>query len=414
MEDSRQLNSYCMELEQLQTAVIPDSFRVQSLLYLLIGSLMNGQRISQGETTANAIGNTVRLMEQQPGRAWMRAELANMAGLSPGYFSYAFQRQTGKSPTTYLMDIRMDKAEELLLQGRRVKETAGEVGFEDEFYFSRRFKQKSGRSPAAFVKSRRRNIACVSDPLSGSLLALRLLPKAAALYNHHEPYSRMLRLHSCEEGKGLLWEHNLSMLRKAAPELIFCTDFLNPEAQAELGQIATVVPVSWLEADWRQQFEQLAEAVGQTDEASAWLSAYSRKAEDVYRSIRRQIGGATLNIVRVMDSHYRIYAGRNAGAVLYGDFNFMPTHHVKNREVFQTVAREELDGYDADVLLIMVDPTLRAARQWQELQGSDLWRGLTAVQNRRIYEIGTDKLFEYSAWSHDRALLHLGRLMGGQ
>jgi len=92
----------------------------------------------------------------------------------------------GKPPSVYLMDIRMMRAEELLLAGSGVKETATRVGFADEFYFSRRFKQRRGLSPVAFVKSRQRNIASVSDPLSGSLLALRLLPKAAALYSHHE------------------------------------------------------------------------------------------------------------------------------------------------------------------------------------------------------------------------------------
>jgi len=201
------------------------------------------------------------------------------------------------------------------------------------------------------------------------------------------------------------------MLKKAGPELIFCTDLLNEQAKSQLQEIAPIISISWLDADWRQQLVQMAEAAGQLGDAAAWLSQYSKRAEDICRKVNYRIGGATVNIWRVMDAEYRIYGARNAGAVLYRDFHFAATHQLEDHKVFETVTRDELPQFDADALIIMVDASFHAEQEWQVLQATREWRELSAVKAGRVYKIGTDKLFEYSAWSHNRALTYLGQLL---
>jgi AraC-like DNA-binding protein len=50
---------------------------------------------------------------------------------------------------------RMEKAQELLLMtDNRISEIAKEVGFSDEGYFTRRFKQKFNVSPSEFRTNR--------------------------------------------------------------------------------------------------------------------------------------------------------------------------------------------------------------------------------------------------------------------
>jgi AraC-like DNA-binding protein/mannose-6-phosphate isomerase-like protein (cupin superfamily) len=61
-----------------------------------------------------------------------------------------FRRFLGLSPKAYLAQARMRTAKELLEQGYGVKETAHATGYEDEFYFSRIFKRKTGMSPSAY------------------------------------------------------------------------------------------------------------------------------------------------------------------------------------------------------------------------------------------------------------------------
>ena len=78
-------------------------------------------------------------------------ELAQKANLSVSRFSHLFQRELGISPGSYLLNLRMSKARELLLSSTRpLFEIAQECGFEDPLYFSRIFRRETGISPRGY------------------------------------------------------------------------------------------------------------------------------------------------------------------------------------------------------------------------------------------------------------------------
>jgi AraC-like DNA-binding protein len=57
------------------------------------------------------------------------------------------------TPYQYYIHIKIHKAEELLGDKNiSVKETARRMGFEDQLYFSRIFKQKTGITPSDWKK----------------------------------------------------------------------------------------------------------------------------------------------------------------------------------------------------------------------------------------------------------------------
>lgn len=76
--------------------------------------------------------------------------LARHAGVSESYLGRIFKSVTGKAPVDYLIDIRINKAKDLLQDGASVSETARTAGFHDVYYFSRAFKKREGLSPTAF------------------------------------------------------------------------------------------------------------------------------------------------------------------------------------------------------------------------------------------------------------------------
>lgn len=83
--------------------------------------------------------------------------LAAVAGLSPSRLRHVFREQIGIGPREFLEDQRMRRARELLaLSNQNIAEIAREIGFDDPFYFSQRFKKKTGESPRAF---RRRTVS---------------------------------------------------------------------------------------------------------------------------------------------------------------------------------------------------------------------------------------------------------------
>lgn len=77
--------------------------------------------------------------------------LANKANLSPSYLSDLLKRETGLNAQDHIHYFVIEQAKNILLQtNQSVSEIAYSLGFEYPQYFSRLFKQKTGRTPIEF------------------------------------------------------------------------------------------------------------------------------------------------------------------------------------------------------------------------------------------------------------------------
>ena len=80
-------------------------------------------------------------------------DVTNFVGLERSYFSKIFHKHTGKTVQEYLLEVRLQQAKLLLAQTTySIKEIGSFIGFSDECYFSRAFKRSTGVSPSTFRK----------------------------------------------------------------------------------------------------------------------------------------------------------------------------------------------------------------------------------------------------------------------
>jgi AraC-like DNA-binding protein len=79
------------------------------------------------------------------------SEMAVIASLSRSHFTRLFTESEGLTPNTYLEDLRLKTATQLLRTGTMsVKETAFACGYYDVNYFCRVFKRRMGITPGEF------------------------------------------------------------------------------------------------------------------------------------------------------------------------------------------------------------------------------------------------------------------------
>ena len=72
-------------------------------------------------------------------------------GLSSAYFSTLFKRETGKTFVNFLTDYRMEQAVQMLVdEDQKTYVIAEAVGYADPNYFSYAFKKKFGMSPSRY------------------------------------------------------------------------------------------------------------------------------------------------------------------------------------------------------------------------------------------------------------------------
>ena len=82
-------------------------------------------------------------------------ELASQVKLSQSHFSHLFRQSTGKSPYKFLIQQRIDRARELLLdRDMAIADVAISVGFYDQSHLSRHMKKLLGVSPRQLRQQR--------------------------------------------------------------------------------------------------------------------------------------------------------------------------------------------------------------------------------------------------------------------
>lgn len=105
-----------------------------------------GGRLAQERVAASAEWMQVHLT--QPMRL---DELAGLAGLSVPHYSALFRQLTGFAPIDWLIRLRIQRACQLLDTTDAAIRTIGEqTGFNDAYYFTRRFSCVMGMSPRAW------------------------------------------------------------------------------------------------------------------------------------------------------------------------------------------------------------------------------------------------------------------------
>ncbi|MFP4522290.1 MAG: helix-turn-helix domain-containing protein [Fibrobacterota bacterium] len=81
-------------------------------------------------------------------------ECAAMAFLSESRFIRVFKEETGKTFSSYLLDLRLKKAAEILRDPEiKISETAYSCGFCDQSHLNRAFKKKYGKTPLSFKRN---------------------------------------------------------------------------------------------------------------------------------------------------------------------------------------------------------------------------------------------------------------------
>lgn len=78
-------------------------------------------------------------------------ELALLVGLSRFHFCTAFRQATTKTPHQYLVEMRIDRAQQLLKDRHlSITDIALSVGYETPSSFSASFRKQTGMTPGAF------------------------------------------------------------------------------------------------------------------------------------------------------------------------------------------------------------------------------------------------------------------------
>jgi len=114
-----------------------------------------GDNRSSPSLTSTRLRRVADFMSANVDRQINLDELAEVCGLSRTHFGRAFKEATGKTPHSYLIWLRVEKAKQLLETSRApIAEIADKCGFGQPQYFATVFQRKLGITPTAWRREK--------------------------------------------------------------------------------------------------------------------------------------------------------------------------------------------------------------------------------------------------------------------
>ena len=146
-------NTYIKDFEKMKALSLFEENRAKmmSVFYNIL------HRLSTESSVRSVIIPAIRYIEsnyQNPKLS--NAELAEKCNISEVYFRKIFTENYKTTPKQFIMDIRINKAKQLLSDGLiKVGAVAEQCGFSNQYHFCRLFKEKTGITPTEYMKQNR-------------------------------------------------------------------------------------------------------------------------------------------------------------------------------------------------------------------------------------------------------------------
>ncbi len=119
----------------------------------MLKDVVKSVREKQNVDSKRFVEESIQYMKMHYAEEISLEKVANRFFLNQTYFSRLFKQYTGSTFTDYLIELRMEKAKELLCQGKyKVYEVSQMIGYRSEKYFFRIFKQYAGCSPTEYYR----------------------------------------------------------------------------------------------------------------------------------------------------------------------------------------------------------------------------------------------------------------------
>lgn len=142
--------AYIKDYEKMKALSLFDGNRAE-IMSIFYGIL---HRISLDNTPKSILTPAVNLIEKDFGNPKLtNTILARECNISEIYFRKIFTEEYKLSPKQYLIEVRINKAKQLLTDGfLKINAVASQCGFTNQYHFCRIFKEKTGLTPTEYSK----------------------------------------------------------------------------------------------------------------------------------------------------------------------------------------------------------------------------------------------------------------------
>ncbi|GIN87449.1 HTH-type transcriptional activator Btr [Heyndrickxia sporothermodurans] len=363
------------------------------------------------ESSLLALERTKEYMDTHYNEKLNIEKLSKIAKLSPKYLVDLFKKTYGKSVIEYLTELKINTAKLMIAKGGlKLKEISKQIGYDDEFYFSRKFKKEVGVSPTVYMKKRSRKIAVYDRNILGHILALRIIPYAAPLHPkwteyYYQFYSKDIPIHLNAYRHNATWEANIETLAHSNPEIVLVYDHLSEKEERQLNECAPILLKIPSNLRWREQFMWIADHLNVAEEAEHWMNAYRLKVENTrkkFASRFMQLTNFQMVILRVYKNHLYLHWNKGITSALAEDLQVLDLVKPIPLDFSEKISLQRLKNLNPHYICVLICHESETLSFWNQLQLTSDWLEIEAVQKNKVVHLPSDPWREYSAYAQSR------------
>ncbi|MGG1616466.1 helix-turn-helix domain-containing protein [Paenibacillus sp. NRS-1782] len=378
-----------------------------------------------------SVEGTITYMEKHYEKPITVKQLAEHANVSIWQYSQMFRKRTGKKPLHYLTELRLNHAKRLLRECKRpLREIARQVGFSDEYYFNRRFRQMTGIPPGQYAL----NVPCSVRVKDWTGHYIHIPRRSSRIIYHGETMGDLFALGAKAIGGSLrfseysVYKHRLAnvadvglpldtrLTRALDPDLIIIANSDEQEYERIAGIAPTVTFNSF--ATLEERLRTLGSWLGKERNAEQWLSAFAARNLSMWQQLGTEITAGETASVFIFDHGNRLFVMGMSGfaAALYHPQGFQPVEPIQKildeGHGFAEIEPNQLPDYAGNRIFMLIPTASDSKRTLERMLNSTLWRSLPAVRQGRVYFVEADRWNWNDAMTRQKLLTELPKLLG--
>ncbi|SER26843.1 ABC-type Fe3+-hydroxamate transport system, substrate-binding protein [Gracilibacillus ureilyticus] len=408
IDNFEKIESYCHQLIEMDHPMeFAEALKLQITFQELIYFMLS-YRIAPDQALEGKLLKVKKYMETHFNKQLQIEHLARMVQVSEHYFVQLFTGKFGYSPIKYLHLQRLKKAKKLLIHSElKLREIGQQIGINDEYYFSRWFKKKTGLSPSEYRKKRQKKIAVTHRNYIGQLLALDIVPYAAPLHPKWAPYyyhkyHEEIPLHLSAYKIDARHQSNLEKLIELRPEFIIASQQDKLDIGERLTESTKIVSIQDEQKNWQEQLMMIAKYLNKTAKADEWIKQFDIKLNKTKSILLQTCENKSFLFINKYKQNFYLSCSRSMKELFFGELGLKPAIEIPENE--RAITLEEISAVEPDFIMLMVCQEQETLDDWQSVQKSAAWKKLKAVKEDNVHLLATDPWFEYSAIAHDRIL----------
>ncbi|KQN97681.1 AraC family transcriptional regulator [Paenibacillus sp. Leaf72] len=158
----------------------------------------------------------------------------------------------------------------------------------------------------------------------------------------------------------------------------------------DMSKIAPVVTIEYGKKNYKEQLLEFGKLTNRIDKAQQWVDAWEQKIAEYKPQVIKAVGDQTVSVLSQYDKSVYVYGeGYGRGTeILYDEFGLQAPPAFDLKLGWAEISLEKLSEFAGDYIFTSPDATGTA--DTSPMYDSDLWKGLPAIKNNRVFYLDKD------------------------